>query len=223
MGGSLKENYLNELTAFAAHEVKNPLSIIRANLQLLELDCDIRYKNNFGVMYKEIDKINNLMIELISLTKKTEYNKTKINTEEIISDIVNSFSAESLTKNIKIEFEKNEIPIFIYADYEKIKQVIVNIIKNSFEAVEENSGRIVIKIACKEKSVFITIEDNGKGITRENLIKIGKNFFTTKSGGSGLGICICKKIVEENGGKLKIKSREGKGTCVSLCFDRVFK
>ena len=210
------ENSMQMTTAKIAHEMKNPLAIIRANIQLLELeDKDNEHKRNYNVMYAEIDRINRLILEFIEVSKPKEYQFKKIEIKAIFHEILQDIDAELKFKAIVLICNISNEDMFVWADRAKIKEVFVNMIKNASEAVEKG-GKIYITIFKSDNYINVKIEDNGKGIPEEYIDYIGKPFFTTKKGGSGLGVSISKKIIEDHEGTFSIASVEGEGSSISI-------
>lgn len=210
------ENNMQMTTAKIAHEMKNPLAIIRANIQLLELeDKDNEHKRNYNVMYAEIDRINRLILEFIEVSKPKEYQFKKIEIKTIFHEILQDIDAELKFKAIVLICNISNEDMFVWADRAKIKEVFVNMIKNASEAVEKG-GKIYITIFKSDNYINVKIEDNGKGIPEEYIDYIGKPFFTTKKGGSGLGVSISKKIIEDHKGTFSIASVEGEGSSISI-------
>jgi len=138
----------------------------------------------------------------------------KCNLEEILKEVINLFSAET-----QIEFETipNET-FFVNADKEELKRVFINIIKNSVQA---NSTEIKVKLYKDANYCFINIEDNGSGIPEEILNKIFDPNFSTKTEGTGLGLPIVKRILNDINGTIEIKSEVGKGTIVMVAIPQI--
>ena len=213
MGGitminSAADNYA-EQTAFFAHEIKNPLAVIKANVQLIELDNGGENKKSFEAVYEQIDKINRLIQENMDLIKMSESNKCDI--IRIIDKAVNTYSANNREFKIKYKDQK----VNVDCKTELLESLFGNLIKNAVEATVDGD-LIEIEIKRKGKRVAVSIADNGCGISEKDLERIGELFYTTKKGGSGVGIFMCKRIVEQNGGKFKIAHNKPKGTKVTV-------
>ena len=208
MINSAADNYA-EQTAFFAHEIKNPLAVIKANVQLIELDNGGENKKSFEAVYEQIDKINRLIQENMDLIKMSESNKCDI--IRIIDKAVNTYSANNREFKIKYKDQK----VNVDCKTELLGSLFGNLIKNAVEATVDGD-LIEIEIKRKGKRVAVSIADNGCGISEKDLERIGELFYTTKKGGSGVGIFMCKRIVEQNGGKFKIAHNKPKGTKVTV-------
>ena len=205
----MKENQLRESLFKISHEIKNPIAVCKG---YLDMCGENNYEKYIPIIKSEINKTLNLLQDFSAC------NKIKI--EQDIIDI--SMLIEEITENLKLMFDKQKIKIeiqpikdeiFINADYNRLNQVLLNIIKNSIEAKDikkESYIRIYTKI--KNKTIKIYIEDNGVGISKENLKRISEPFFTTKQNGTGLGVLLSKEIIAAHNGKLEYKSKENFGT-----------
>jgi len=138
----------------------------------------------------------------------------KCNLEEILREVINLFSAET---KIELETIPNE-SFFVNADKEELKRVFINIIKNSVQA---NSTEIKVKLYKDANYCFINIEDNGVGIPEEILSKIFDPNFSTKTEGTGLGLPIVKRILNDINGTIEIKREVGKGTIVMVAIPQI--
>ena len=188
-----------------AHEVKNPLSICIGYLEMLD--------HNYNKKYIDIikDELNR------SITILDDYKNNKIlDLEEL--DLVLLFNEiyEIYKIKSKIKITSKE-DIYINGDYKKLKQVFINIIKNSIESKKYNTN-IYIKINLIETkhNVYITIKDNGIGIKKENISNIFNDFYTTKTYGTGLGLSYSKEIINLHNGTIKYYSKYQKGTKVVI-------
>ena len=191
-----------------AHEVKNPLCVVKGYLEMLN-------KENF-LKYKEI--INDELNESINiLDNYLEYRKMVINKEImdinlLLSDIKKSYKAYLKKKGINLKINLVDDDIYLMGDYNKLKQVFYNIIKNSCEAFSKN---IFIDYKIKENKIIIRIKNDGLKIMDDNLDKVGTNY-TSKVMGNGIGVNLSKKIIEMHGGKIKYKNNFDAGISVII-------
>lgn len=228
---------LGELSAGIAHEIRNPLAGIKAAAQILEDSFgvdDFRYQLIERIV-REVDKANRLLKEFFKFAKPTKP-KLKFQDIEMIIDGVYLLLAPKLQKR-NIQFKASfhtDVPQ-VYVDETQLEQVILNLFLNAIDAMPAG-GDLKVKtfrknliILDKEKEklnvdaseldfVFVEISDSGEGISSENIGKIFNPFFTTKTEGVGLGLSICSRLVEENGGKIDVASEEKKGTTFFLAL-----
>lgn len=218
-------NFYNErnferLTAEFAHEVKNPVSLIKANIEYMQTsDTSGVYEKNYGIIKKELQKITNIVMEFIKLTKSAENSeKEVIFIYDLVSEVIEEFDTPYEGKNIRFELNCFDKDLKIFGEYSKICIVFFNIFKNAVEAIEKDG--IISAFIGKENSdisnIIVKISDTGVGIKKEFEKEIGTPFFTTKKGGSGLGISICKNVIESHGGTFLIFNNEKKGCTVEI-------
>ena len=149
-----------------------------------------------------------------------DYTKIKISKEDtdlylLLEEIEEELTPLLKKQNIITEFNIPDDEVYLDLDYTRIKQVFINIYKNSIEAKKENM-KITLNTYKKNNSIIIKVSDNGIGMTKETLSHIGENFYTTKSNGTGLGVSLSKEIITLHGGKMYYKSIYGKGTDVFI-------
>ena len=168
----------------------------------------------------EIDRLNNLLTDLLEYSKPRSFEKEFWNLEERLLEVIQFLDSNLKSKNIELEISvpKN---IYIYADRHQIRQVFINIILNSIDAID-NKGFIKIKSYIRGDNIIITIEDNGIGIDRESLDTIFDPFYTTKINGTGLGLSTAYNIMKENDADIKFEILET-GTLLSLIFPKINK
>lgn len=194
----------NELAAALAHEVKNPISIIRANVDYIKLSVSPNYSKCFSIIDKELNKLNSLITDYTAILQP-DSNKEVIFLEDLIYDVTEEFSILN-TKEITFSF-KLDNDIKIMGDYKKLSILLFNIYKNSVEAIK-SKGKILTRLHLKGNKVILEITDNGIGIPTELINNIGTPFLTTKENGSGLGLMICKSIVDSHNGSISIENVE---------------
>lgn len=208
---------IGELAAGIAHEIRNPITSLKGFLQLIDQNNSDE-KAYTGIMLSEIDRINSIVSELLLIAKPRGMVLKDKNIIEIIKTVITLASTQAILYNIEIKlslYDSNASGIFVKCDENKLKQVFINLIRNAIEAMQKE-GTIYVKINREVDRVIICVIDEGEGIPKERLLKLGKQFFSTKEGGTGLGVMISSKIVEDHGGIFQIESKEGKGTEIRI-------
>lgn len=203
----------NELAAALAHEIKNPIAIIRANIDYIKLSVKPNFTSCFNVIDKELNKLNSLISDYTTILQPN-ISSEKIYLEDLIYDITEEFNILT-AKDIAFTFDI-ESDVNIYGDYKKLSILLFNIYKNSVEAID-SKGKINTKLYSDNDGVYIEISDTGSGIPEGLINSIGTPFLTTKANGSGLGIMICRSIVEAHKGKINIENT-GNGCKTTLTF-----
>jgi signal transduction histidine kinase len=208
---------IGKLAAGIAHEIRNPLTTIKGFLQLIQPYLISIDKEQYAtITMSEIDRINAIIYDFLQAAKPFENIRETISINQLIEDICLLYKSESLMKNISVSTNliKNCPSVFI--NRKQLQQVLVNIFKNAFEAIEEKKGKklgmVHISTYINQENVIISIKDNGCGIEEESLNNIFDPFYTTKKDGTGVGLNLCKKMIEEAGGHLYAKSKLNVGT-----------
>lgn len=203
------------LAAGVAHEIRNPLTTLKGFVQLLMSDID---KHHADILLSEIDRINLIVSELLILSKPQVIKYESQNIKLILNKITSILESQATLKGIQLisEYDSN-IP-FINCEQNQLKQVFINLIKNAIEAMP-NGGEIIINAKkINNKMISIQIIDQGMGIEEERIHKLGEPFYTTKDNGTGLGLMVCFRIIEQHGGIMNISSQKNKGTTVEVCL-----
>lgn len=192
------------------HEIKNPLAVCKGYLSMIDFDDREKYIRYTSIIRDEIDRSLNVMCDFM------DYSKIKIKQEEmdivmLLEDIYDSFIFLLGSKKIKLNFLNDYDEIYINGDYERLKQVFINIIKNSIEAID-NDGIIDLNIVKEQEWVVVSICDNGIGMTEDERVNIKEMFYTTKKNGTGLGVALSNEIIELHHGKMDYESEKNVGT-----------
>ncbi len=213
---------LKELINTVIHEIKNPLSTIKMNLELIKNDMKDcltpREKVNFRrseIAIKEVERINALMDDFIRFTFLNKIEKKDTNINLILKDVADSLEIMANEKNVIIirDFSIN-LPN-VKCDSNLLKIALYNILLNALQAVNRDQT-IIISSKYSDHNVTIKIADTGIGIEEKNKSFIFKPFFTTKPIGTGLGLAIAKRIIELHKGKINFESQVGKGTTFTI-------
>jgi two-component system, sporulation sensor kinase E len=218
---SEKLSVVGELACAVAHEVRNPLTSLKGFIQLLQyknINNEDQDKHYYDIMLTEIERINLIVSEFMMLSRPQAITYQNKNVVSLLVEVITLLETIAIMKNIEVtrEFESNIS--LVKCEGNQIKQVFINIFKNAIEAVP-NNGKIHIKVEkWKNNRICISFSDNGNGIPNDLIGRLGEPFYTTKEKGTGLGLMVCYKIIEEHGGRINIKSEMNQGTTVDIIF-----
>lgn len=212
----LKSQRLSALGQFVAeitHEIKNPLMMIGGfSYQLIQKTEDPQTLKKLHIITNEVERLENLLKELGAFYHSKPLSLDKVDINVLLRDVYSLVKDDCRKKKIRIENHAVDSPLFVMGDKAKLEQVFLNLVKNSIESIEDG-GELMIQSRLKENQAVITVTDDGCGIPTHNREKIFSPFYTTKSEGSGLGLSISKRIVEDHeGSTFTLKSEEGRGT-----------
>jgi len=212
-----------QIASEAAHEVKNPLAVIKAGLYYLGriLPENKEAQKTISQMDKATQRAVAYIDDLLNFSRPPVLNLKPVDLHKVIEDSFNELPQEILAG---IEIEKNFAPAvpLLTADPDRLKQVFVNLIKNGAEAMGEvKSKKLKVESEKEGEFVKIRISDTGKGMIEEDLKRIFDQFFTTKGKGTGLGLAICHRIIEAHKGGIEVKSEVGKGTTFVIKLSRI--
>lgn len=211
---------VGQLAAGAAHEIRNPLTSVRGFIQLLQNELAGTPKAEYiNIIIDEIDRVNIIINEFLKLAKPALPNRKPYNLKELWEDIRLLIESEAFLKNIRIIEEFNETLQLVLIDCEQIKQVLINVIRNSFDAMVK-SGTLTVRAydIPGEQKVCLEINDTGIGMDEETVRRMYIPFFTTKDNGTGLGLAVSSTIMESHGAYMEVKSQLARGTTTYLYF-----
>ena len=196
------------------HEIKNPIAVCKGYLDMFDVNNKEHAKKYIPIMKEEIQKTLILLEDFLSMNK-IKLNNDILDINLLLEEMVDSFKLFWQEKKIKTKINILDEEVYINGDYNRLKQVFLNIIKNSMEALKENPI-IEISTELKNNNIYIYIKDNGSGIPKDILEKIKEPFFTTKEKGTGLGVSLSNEIIEALNGNLQYESKEGEYTLVKI-------
>lgn len=206
---------IGELAAGLAHEIKNPLTGIKGAIEVLIEKEKGENKEILSEILNQINRTTNVLQNFLLYARPKQPVFTLASLEKIIEDSITISKYHTRGKNIDLEFICPSNIKNIFVDPDQIQEVLVNLIINSIDAIE-SKGKVEIRACPKEDGVEIRIRDTGKGIKEEELPFIFKPFFTTKPKGSGLGLSISRRLIENHRGSITVESKEGSGTVVKI-------
>ncbi|WP_240795436.1 ATP-binding protein [Aquibacillus halophilus] len=210
---SEKMSVAGQLAAGVAHEIRNPLTSLKGFVQLLQAGIE-KKDEYYKIMIDEIEKINSITSELLFISKPMTDNRNFERLSEMLSDVVTLLSSQAKLFDVKIILELEE-DVSIFCDKTQIKQVLINLIKNAVEEMTEG-GEIHIVVESNKHQCAISIIDEGPGIPQHILHKLKEPFFTTKKDGTGLGLMISEKIIENHNGTIDIFQNIEKGSTFQI-------
>ena len=216
-----KEKELRRSLFKVTHEIKNPIAVCKGYLDMIDVNDKKKVRKYIPIIKDEITRTLILMDDFL------DYTKIKIEKEEMdlvmLLEDLEDYLKDLFKKNgIKSKFNLPDEDIYIEADYNRLKQVFINLLKNSIEAKDANKKENKIKIILESDNNFmkIIIEDNGVGMDKDTLNSVSEMFFTTKKRGSGLGVSLSKEIIEQHGGNIVYNSVKGEGTRVIVTLPK---
>jgi signal transduction histidine kinase len=212
---SEKLSVVGQLAAGVAHEIRNPLTTLKGFVQLQKSKGTLK-ESHLDVMLSELDRINFIVSEFLVLAKPQANHFQPANVKEILHDILILLDSQAILSNVKIELQFDDDVPFVHGEINQLKQVFINVLKNAIEAMPDG-GIVILALSSPDPDrVMIRIIDHGHGIEEDELQRIGEPFFTRKENGTGLGLMVTQRIINNHRGSLTIQSKPGAGTCVEI-------
>jgi signal transduction histidine kinase len=205
---------MGRMVAGIAHEIRNPLSIIRTSAERLQKKYSIQ-DEVFAYIKEEVDELDRILSGYLNFARAGSQDIRPHSLVKIVKRCLLILDPEMKKNAVQIDEHYPDGEIEISADDKRLQQAVLNVLINAVQAVDRR-GSIDISLETRSKLAVLTVRDNGTGISGKNLKEITRPFYTTKEQGSGLGLSIVSNIVEEHGGKLMIDSAPGVGTAVSI-------
>ncbi len=204
-----------QIAAGIAHEVRNPLTSVNGFLQLMKTQYPER-TDYFDIIFSEIKRIDFVLSELLVLAKPQAVHFQEVQLHELLEQVITLLKTNAVLSNIDLKqpFKRQDAGA-ILADANQMKQLFINLIKNAIEAMPEG-GSIYISTEKVLNEWKITIQDEGKGMSEEDIQKIYDPFFSTKKEGTGLGLTICATILKDHHGRMDVSSELGIGTAFHI-------
>lgn len=212
-------NLVGKISGTVAHEVRNPLTVVRGHLQLLSWDESLKkHCERLETMILEIDRAVEILNELLYMSRPTQSKLERENINTMLNNLYQLLNAEALVNLHEVVYELSPVPD-VMLDKKRFRQVVLNLVNNGFQAMENHSS-IIIRTYSQDEKVYFSVKDHGKGIPPEILKKVGTPFITTKTNGTGLGLASCYNIVTQHGASMEIDTGP-EGTTFTVAFDQV--
>lgn len=205
-----KLSVVGELSASVAHEIRNPLTSLKGLVQLLQME-DEKHQLYYQIMLDELNRINHIVGELLLLAKPQQIKFTEADLQLLLYNVISLLKTEASLHNIQIEFAVHDQQTVIECEPNQLKQLFINIVKNAIEASKAEDV-VLISLQRAENHVTVRVKDQGCGIPKEFMERIGEPFYSSKEKGTGLGMTVSFKIVQSHNGTIKFKSEPEKGT-----------
>lgn len=203
------------------HEIKNPIAVCKGYLDMFDKNNPKHVDKFIPIIKNEIDRTLTIMNDFMEFSK-IKLDLDIMDIELLLEEVLDSLSSLIDSKEIKLCYDLKDDEIFIKGDYNRLKQVFINVFKNSIEALEsKKEGKIEINYKTTSKNIIISINDNGIGMDEETLNRIYEAFYTTKKYGTGLGVSLSKEIIDGHHGKIEYSSTLNKGTKVQITLPLV--
>jgi len=212
MQNSEKLRVIGELTSVFAHEIRNPMQVTRGFLQLLnEPDLPDRKREYIQLSLDELDRANEIINDFLSFGKPSIYNNEKINVGYQIQRVVNIIQSYTLNRNVEIKTDIFDT-CWIYANPQRLNQSLINILKNAIESMPVGGSVWITCTPTGDGYIKITIKDQGIGMTKKQIDRLGSPYYSLKESGTGLGMMVSFQIIRSFKGKIQVNSEKGVGT-----------
>lgn len=213
---------IEEVAAGIAHEVRNPLNALQINLQILEQELAELVPDRGAHVYevlskisKELSNLDNFVSEFLRFARPPRLKIERVPIRQLLADLVTFLEPAFNQKKVKLRLSVVAIPRLVLADSFQLKHAVLNLLLNALQATAPG-GSVEIVTSKVDGSLAIEVRDSGEGIAPDKLNRVFDVFFTMREGGTGLGLPITRRIVEEHGGSLALDSTPGQGTIARI-------
>ena len=212
---------LGTLTGGLAHEIKNPLSTVQLNLQLLREDmlqqnpANSRLISRLDTVTKETTRLREILDDFLRYAGRLELDRKPTELNQLLDELVDFFSPQAQLQRVQLRLRRATQPIVANVDSKLIKQAVLNLMLNGMQAMP-NGGEMILAASNGDGRAIIDVIVTGSGIPPEAQARVFQAYYSTKKGGTGLGLAMAKRIAEEHGGRLGVTSEMGKGSDFAL-------
>jgi signal transduction histidine kinase len=213
---------LGTLTGGLAHEIKNPLSTIQLNLQLLLEDVRPddplygRFASRISTVQREASRLREILDDFLRYAGRMELQLGRVELNALLDELVDFMSPQAQLQRVQLRLKRSETPVYAKADPRLLKQAVLNLMLNGMQAMNPNGGELILSATSAHGQCRIDVTDTGKGMSPDIQEKIFQAYFSLRKGGTGLGLAMARRIVDEHGGRISVCSEEGKGSVFSI-------
>ncbi len=213
---------LGTLTGGLAHEIKNPLSTVQLNLQLLREDLDTelpkesRVLSRMTTIQRETSRLREILDDFLRYAGRMEVNRQNTDLNALIQDLVDFVAPQAAIQSVQLRHQLSSARTVAPIDSKLIKQCVLNLMLNALQVMGTKGGEIIIKVNSDNRNAIIDVIDTGPGVAPENASRIFDAYYSTRKGGMGLGLAMARRIAREHGGDLTVESEVGRGSCFKL-------
>lgn len=211
---------MGQMAAIIAHEVRNPLAIIKATAERIKKKYDVDAKDEIlDFIPGEVDRLSEITRRYLQFASPASSSSEKESVNAIVTSVVDGLKREFSSKSVQLETNLPDQISEIYVESAKLRQIVINLMRNALDATHGGGiVRLEATGSVNSGEVMVSIADTGSGLGKKELSRIFDPFYTTKSQGTGLGLFVVKRLVDELGGELKVDSRVGSGTTFVIRF-----
>lgn len=214
---------MGELAASVAHEIRNPLTVVRGFIQLFgQQQITIEKRQDYiKIMLEELNRAEEIISDYLTFARPHVEKRERIEIGERIQQVVGVMTSYAMLSNVEIHMEV-EPELEVELNRSQFSQCLINLMKNAVEAMPQG-GILTVRGFQQGEMVIVEVSDTGKGMSMKEIKRLGHPFYSTKEKGTGLGLMVCYRIVEAWGGKVTVRSVQGKGTCFSVILPCLVK
>ena len=208
---------MGKLAAGLAHELKNPLSTLKLNLQLMEEDlADLpgaqRSLTRLATLKKEADRLKQTLDDFLRFAGRIELRPENVSVNALVEDLIDFIHPQAQASKVRVLTALTSDDPHSRLDPNLFKQALLNLLLNAVQAMSVDGGELLVRTIAAKDKIILYISDTGAGISPENLPRIFDAYFTTKKGGTGLGLPTTRRIIEEHNGSITVQSEPNHGT-----------
>ena len=209
---------IGSLTGGLAHEIKNPLSTVQLNLQLLREDLEpqnpaySRLVSRLDTVHRETTRLREILDDFLRYAGRIEIDRKPTELNQLLEELVDFFAPQAQLQRVQLRLKKHPAPLVAEVDARLVKQAVLNLLINGLQAIGEGGGELILTLSLQGRNAVIDVIDTGTGIPPEQVANIFTAYYTTKKHGTGIGLAMARRIAEEHGGRIGVRSEVGKGS-----------